>query len=118
VYTSESLALAALEYLVHVPADLAPTDLLAITIELPDDIGIELVDVSKLPARWYDYSGSAACLDRGDAWLAEGASAVLKVPAAPVPQENNFLISPAHADARRVRVLAKRPFRFDPRLIK
>jgi RES domain-containing protein len=112
------MALGALELLVHTPADLAPNDLIAVTIEIPDDLTIESVDTTSLPTNWHGYTDSAACRSLGDAWVAAGRTAVLRVPAAPVPQEDNYLISAAHAEAGRIRAVHQRPFQFDPRLLK
>lgn len=52
VYTASSLALAALEVLVHVDTDLAPTDLFAIAIDVPDRLQIETITRAMLPANW------------------------------------------------------------------
>jgi RES domain-containing protein len=118
VYTSSSLALAALEYLVHVdPAD-APRDLVALTLAIPDDASVTDVAIDQLPVHWARTTESAACRAIGDAWIAAGTSLLLRVPAAPVPEERNVLINVRHPEARRVRVSAERPFRFDPRLVR
>jgi RES domain-containing protein len=53
----------------------------------------------------------------GDAWLVAALTLTLHVPAAPVPEELNVLINPVHPEAARVRVVARRPFFFDPRLV-
>lgn len=117
VYSSQSLALAALETLVLVGVDLVPTDLVALTIEIPDDLKWEDVDRAQLSADWSDSADSAECRGVGDAWIARGRAAVLRVPAAPVPEEQNFLISAVHLEAGRIRLLHSRPFRFDPRIV-
>lgn len=117
VYASSTLSLAALEYLVHVDVDLVPTDLVAITLELPDDAAVETVDVAALPAGWQHASEPAACKALGDAWLGAARAVALRVPAAPVPEEWNVLLDPRHADMARVRVVGERAFGFDPRLV-
>lgn len=117
VYTSATLSLAALEYLVHVDAELAPTDLVALALELPDDVAMETVDAAALPAGWERGPEPAACRALGDAWLRAGRAVALRVPAAPVPEEWNVLLDPRHADFARVRVVAERAFAFDPRLV-
>lgn len=116
VYASGSLALAALEYLVHVDPENAPSDLIALTIEVPESSDIETVPVSDLPSGWEKASDIAACKTIGDKWLASGKSLVLRVPSAPVPSEYNYLINPAVAGMSKVRVTGKRRFTFDPRL--
>jgi len=117
VYTSSSLALAALEYLVHVDPPEVPPDLTALAIEVPDDIPSWTVDATDLPPGWSERVRCDACEALGDGWLDAGATALLRVPSAPVPEEANVLIDPRHRDARRVRVVKTRPFAFDPRLL-
>jgi RES domain-containing protein len=117
VYTSSSLSLAALEYLVHLDPDHAPADLIALTLEVPDTVSAAEVDPTTLPRGWAQVAGHPACLAAGDAWVREGASLLLRVPAAPIPEERNLLINPRHAEAVHVRVIAEWPFAFDPRLL-
>ena len=117
MYASGSLALAALEYLVHLDAADAPADLVALTIEIPESARIETAKVALLPPAWMQHADSAACKTIGDAWLAEGRSAVLRVPSSPVPEEWNLLINPRHPDAPGIALVAERPFGFDPRLL-
>jgi RES domain-containing protein len=54
----------------------------------------------------------------GDAWVASGASAVLRVPSAIVAAaEWNYLLNPAHPDLPKVKVGKAVSFRFDRRLL-
>jgi RES domain-containing protein len=117
VYASATLSLAALEYLIHVEPEDAPADLIALTIEVPDDSPMESVEASALPSGWEKVAEPPPCKDIGDRWVSSGASLLLRVPAAPVPEEMNLLLNPEHRDARRVRIVADRPFFFDPRLL-
>ena len=117
VYTSTSLALAALEYLVHVDPEDVPGDLIALTIEMPDHVDIETIHVASLPAGWEQVPEPLACKELGDAWVRRGQTLAFRVPSAPVPEETNVLLNPGHPAARRVRVVAERLFYFDPRLL-
>ena len=117
VYTSSSLALAALEYLVHVDIEDVPDDLVAMAIEVPDDVGAQTVHLRDLPADWNQGPDHPACVTIGDAWLAEGAALLLRVPSASVPEDGNLLINPRHPRIRDVVVRSVRPFAFDPRLL-
>lgn len=117
VYTSATLALAALEYLVHVDPEDVPEDLVAMRIRVPDDLPDERVRVSDLPADWSEVPDHPACVSRGDAWAKEASAAVLRVPSAIVPEEENVLLNPKHTDAGRVAVVHTRAFAFDPRLL-
>jgi hypothetical protein len=53
----------------------------------------------------------------GHAWLRSKASAVLRVPSVPIPEESNFLLNPAHAEFAKLAIGTPKDFRFDPRLI-
>ncbi|HEY0970814.1 MAG TPA: RES family NAD+ phosphorylase [Gemmatimonadales bacterium] len=115
VYLSTSIALAALEYLVHVDPDDAPDDLATLTVEVPDDATVETVDVTTLPGDWARASESATCREVGERWLRNGRALLLRVPSVLVPEESNVLLDPRHPDAERARVVGERPFVFDPR---
>ena len=119
IYTSRSLSLAALEYLVHVDPLLAPSDLVALEIELPDEAGLGAdVDSSHFPpGDWRAYPGPDWQAELGDLWLADGTFLWLSVPSAIVPEERNILINPAHSRMTAVRVKSTREFGFDKRLM-
>lgn len=117
IYTSSSLSLAALEYLVHVDPTDAPSDLVALTIEVPDTIPVETADLSRIANDWAKSASCSSCQSIGDRWLSAATTALLRVPAAPVPEEHNVLINPKHPDAAHARVIAKRPFEYNPRLL-
>lgn len=117
VYTSSTLSLAALELLVHLDPEDVPDDLVAMTIEVPDDARPRVISRDSLPRDWSRVHDHPACAAIGDAWVAEGSSLLLLVPSAVVPEEWNLLINPGHPRAREVKVRAVRPFSFDPRLV-
>ena len=118
VYTSSALSLAALEYLLHVDPEEVPSDLVALTIEIPDDAPLARVTPRQLPADWVRVIDHPACQATGDAWARRGAELALRVPSAPIVEEENVLVNPRHPDAARVRVVATRRFAFDPRLLR
>jgi len=117
VYLSSSLSLAALESLVHVDIDEAPSDLVAIEAEVPRGVREDCVLVSELPSGWNHGADHPECVRRGDLWLRAGRTALLRVPSAAVPIESNVLLNPAHVDVGRVRVIRVEPFAFDRRLL-
>ena len=116
VYTSSTLALAALEYLVHVDIEDAPDDLVAVAVEVPDDAVEGIVAVDDLPGDWNQLADHPACARIGDQWAAEGTALLLRVPSAVVPEESNLLINPDHPRADDMLVVSIRPFAFDSRL--
>lgn len=119
VYTSTSLSLAALEYLVHLEPLLAPDDLVAMETDLPDDAGLGArVEPSQFPpGAWREYPAPEWQAELGDLWIEDGTFLWLGVPSAIVPEEHNVLVNPHHARMKDVRVVSMRPFAFDERLM-
>ena len=118
VYMSTTRALAALEYLIHVDVADVPDDLVLLALDVPDASSATRVDRATLPARWEEAPDQPDCRARGDSWLRDGRDLLLRVPAAPVPEEENVLLNPRHLDIARVRVVDHRPFYYDPRLLR
>jgi RES domain-containing protein len=111
VYTAATPSLAVLEVLVHLdlPADLLPDDLRLLTIEIPDDAPLRVLDG--------DAADDTDCIAQGDAFLDAGDALALRVRSVVVPQEWNMLLNARHADVARVAVSSNDPFRLDPRLL-
>ncbi len=116
VYASDSLALAALELLVHADADLLPGNLVSVAAEVPDGLRVESVAASDLPRDWRRHPAPETLAERGTAWARAGRTAVLAVPSALVPRERNFLLNPAHPDFKKIRTQTPEPFALDTRL--
>jgi RES domain-containing protein len=117
VYTSATLSLAALEYLVHVQIEDVPDDLVSIEIDVPEDVAFARIELFDLPDDWNTVEDHPACFELGDGWSAAALAPVLRVPSAIIPHEWNLLLNPRHPDMARVSVVAVREFAFDPRLL-
>lgn len=117
VYTSETLALAALEYLVHVDVEDVPADLCVLKLVIPDDAPLEDVLLGDLPSDWNKVEDHPACTARGDQWARKGAALVLRVPSAVIPTEHNYLLNPKHPLMEKVRTVSVETFAFDRRLL-
>lgn len=116
VYTSETLSLAALEYLVHVDKGMVPPDLVTLEIDVPDTIKRTSTKIASLPKSWRTHPAPVALRRFGDDWLEKAATAVLRVPSALIPEEFNLLLNPEHPDSRSFKVVARGAFEYDPRL--
>lgn len=116
VYTSATVSLAALELLVHLRRDRTVKDLILISAEIPNDIEINRVDLSNLPPDWRESPPPVGLQKIGDEWVINGLSAVLAVPSAVIPQEDNYLLNPAHSDFKRIRISRPVTFSLDPRM--
>lgn len=118
VFTAESRALAALEFYVHVGIAVPRSTSLA-TIQVPDDCDISVINLSDLPKNWQTHPAPLKLQKFGADWFGSPASGcLLKVPSALVPQEYNYLINPAHADCKRIRILQVERYLYDQRLNK
>jgi RES domain-containing protein len=118
VFTSLTLSLAALERFVHTDSDLEPTDLLAIPVEIHDDIAIEVVKVETLPEDWRTFPAPPALALIGEQWCRSSRTVVLSVPSVVVPHERNFVLNPRHREFARIVNGRSEPFSFDPRMWK
>ncbi len=117
VYTSTSLALAAIEVFVHLDPNLRPDDLVSIAAELPDDLPTTRIDPSALPPNWASRRDES--LRRfGDNWLRAAKTVALVVPSAAIRGEWNVLLNPAHAGFRKIELHRPRPFEFDLRMFR
>jgi RES domain-containing protein len=115
VYTSQSLALAALEMLVHLHADLVLARYQVAAVTFDSEIVLPL-DPGQLPRNWRADPPPARLRRIGDQWVAGGASAVLRVPSAVIDTEFNFLLNPAHPDFAKLIIGKPQNFKFDRRL--
>ncbi|HSD72881.1 MAG TPA: RES family NAD+ phosphorylase [Thermoanaerobaculia bacterium] len=116
VYTSATLSLAALEYLVNAGIEEVPVDLISISAEVPDSLSRRELKVEDLPAKWRTYPAPGKLAEIGTAWAKSLDTALLIVPSAVIPEEKNWLVNPRHPDAGRIRIEKKTPFQFDPRM--
>lgn len=78
---------------------------------------VEEIALRNLPAHWRQEPPGPSTKKIGDVWLTEGRSAVLRVPSAIVPAENNYLINPEHPDFSKIQISRPERFVFDPRLL-
>lgn len=118
VYTSETRALATVEFLVHVPLSNVPRGLMIATIEIPDSIASEDAPRASLPRGWRDYPPPREAADLGTRWAKSGKSLLLRVPSAVVEQEYNILLNPLHSDMKKVKLQRVEKFEFDKRLMR
>jgi RES domain-containing protein len=117
LYTSESRALATVEYLVHVPIAIIPKNLRMATLEVPDAASAATISVRDLPPNWDHYPPPPQLAKIGTGWIARNSHLLLYVPSAVVPGEHNVLINPAHRDMKHVKIVHVEAYKFDKRLL-
>ena len=116
LYTAGSRALACLENVVHRSSRGLNQLFKTMVIVVPDNIMIEIIAEADLPDSWHEFHNFHLTQQRGDEWLAGMKSAVLAVPSAIIPTEQNFLFNPLHPDFQKVKLLQTEDFVFDPRI--
>ena len=101
VYLAENPAAALLEVCVHTSANNAPPEFTLLKIEAPAT-QVQAIKIGDLPSDWQ--SRPEVTRDFGTAWLRKKETALMQVPSAIVPETANFLLNPAHSDAKRFKV--------------
>jgi RES domain-containing protein len=114
VYLADHPASALIEVLVHLEVDRddLPATYQLLAVDIPDSV--PHADAEALPPDWR--SDGRITQQAGDDWLQAGATALLRVPSAIVPQAWNWLLNPRHSDAAQARVVEVTRVVFDPRL--
>ena len=118
MYTSGTLALAALETFVHLDVPEAADSLIAVPADIPASLPFTSLPASDLPVRWRQYPAPDALADLGTRWTHDGRTAVLAVPSAVIPHELNYLLNPSHPAFVKIRIGTPQRFSFDPRMWK
>ena len=116
VYTSQSLSLAALEYLVNLPIADLPDDLVSVQIEIPDDLPRSEITIKELPRNWRTLPSIEELKDIGTEWVRQAKVPVLVVPSVVIPSELNYLINPIHPLSDVIKIVSVAAFALDPRL--
>ncbi len=116
IYTAGSRALACLENVVHRSGEGLTENFRTLVIQIPDKLKIETIPDTALPANWKDISSYPACQALANDWYTKGKTAVLKVPSAIIPEENNYILNTRHPDFCRINIKAVEEFFFDPRI--
>jgi RES domain-containing protein len=116
VYFGASAAIVVLERLAYTDSDLLPPDLRLARFAFSGRLSRDRVDkIAKLPSDWPEDQNATRAI--GDKWLRDGASSLLVVPSAILPEESNFVFNPGHRLSKPPRMIGERPFTFDARLI-
>ena len=117
VYTSSSLALAAIELFVHLDPNEAPSALVSLMAEVPDELRVERITMDALPDDWYRIDNKH--LQRiGTDWAKSLSSVALIVPSAAVGGEWNILLNPAYPDFAKISLNIAKPFHYDERMFR
>ena len=114
LYTSQFISLSILESLVHLKRNEIPPTQYLLHIELPEVKGITEISYKKIKKGWHQEFEYTQWI--GDQFIQNNQTLILKVPSAIVPQENNFLLNPLHADFKKVKIILSELLELDKRL--
>lgn len=113
IYTSQSIALAVLEFSVNVNIEFIPRALSIITFEIDDRL-IKEIKLKKLPGDWKEVPAPFSTKDLGTKHLKNGVP-ILKIPSTVIPMEFNYLINPFF-DKAHFKILKIEDFIYDLRI--
>ena len=97
VYAAASQSLAALEMVVHLDSSELLRDYVVFEVGIDKSL-IEKLDPARLPRNWRADPPPGKVRELGNGWVKSCTSAVLQVPSATLPAENNLLLNPRHPD--------------------
>jgi RES domain-containing protein len=96
IYCADSIALAFLENMIRRQGVGFNSDFKIMILDIPRDIKIVPVDITKLKAGWRDFKDYSACQSIGNDWYDKGQFAILKAPSAVLPEAFNYVINTMH----------------------
>lgn len=117
IYTSESRALAALEFYVHLSRAVILPGLSVVSIEISDSVFMKEIAVADLPKNWRTYPAPPELAAFGAEWVRSRDSLLLRVPSVVMPPECNVLINPVHPEMKEVQIIEIEEYVLDQRLI-
>ena len=117
-YAATSISLAAWETRAHFgKGGRLPWNRYLVRIDVPDPVWAARTVLARPPPVGWDAIPEGLVSRReGSAWLVSGKTALLAVPSVIINEEDNVLINPAHADAKRITAAKVRRFAYDPRV--
>lgn len=118
IYTSANRALSLLEAYVHLSSAVIPRNYVMMTIDIPDTLHQNGININTLPADWRSDAGMLKTKKTGDDFIASSAACVLRVPSAVVPGDYNYLLNPDHRDFTKISIVSVDDFPFDARLFR
>ena len=113
VYTAGSLALAALEMLVHLKSRKELNNYWKVLLTFDESL-VRTVAVADLPPNWHQGRAPQETQAVGDRWLDERVTPILCVPSVVIPEEWNYVLNPLHPQFVEIQQGTPEPFTFDP----
>ena len=118
IYCASNRSLAMAEVAVHLTLATLPDDYVMLTLFIPDEISIQKLNQTDLPANWNTFPHSASTQVFGDRFVAENKFCILQVPSAVTQGDFNFLINPYHPECIGIQIINTEKFPFDRRIFR
>lgn len=118
VYAADSLALALLEWLVHVDIDTAPRTIVAHRLSWPDNLPFDEWRIEDLPENWEELPAPPKTQALGTGWLQQSGAVAVRVPSIVVKHEHCWVLNPVHKDFDKIEVPGSFTHIVDRRLIR
>jgi RES domain-containing protein len=115
IYTSESRALALLEFTVNINIEEIPRALTIATIDIPTH-AIQLITEEQLPGNWKMVPVPSSTKDFGTQLLKSSENSVFKIPSSVMSEEYNYILNPLHPDSKHFKIIDLRDFVYDVRI--
>jgi RES domain-containing protein len=115
LYTSESRALALLEFTVNTNIDEIPRALSIIAIDL-GRTRIQELKEAQLPGNWKAFPAPVSTKEFGTDLLKKAKTAILKIPSTIIPHECNYILNPLHAKHKTFRIIEIDDYTYDLRI--
>jgi RES domain-containing protein len=115
LYCAPAIAMAVLETAAHIDTTGLPLNRFLVAIDVPDAVWAArtILSSATLPVTWRAIPAGSASVAAGSRWWTAGASAILEVPSAIVPEEPACVLNPGHADAAAFSATVVRAFEYD-----
>ena len=114
VYFAGSRAMAVMEVLVHLRPENLDSEYILAVFEVPD-YKVKTVEVKELPKDWKVEPAIEKIKELGNSFVKENEYLLMKVPSVLVEEEFNYVMNPNHDDAKSIKLISKRIFKFDVR---
>ena len=118
IYTAANRSLAMAEVAVHFTLATLPVDYMMVTIFIQDDISLQKLTITDLPADWNTFPHPATTQIIGDKFVSDNKYCVLQIPSAVTRGDYNILINQNHSDFKRIKIIATEKFPFDKRIFR
>jgi RES domain-containing protein len=116
IYIADSLALAALEIMVHLPgSELLKSKFLRIPVRFDNRL-VKSLNLIYLPDDWDILPPPDSTQTIGTGWALKKESVLYKVPSTIIREEFNYLINPLHPDFKKLSIGNAQKFAFDLRI--